>query len=94
MFIAPIGDHYRTRLTHTIEVTQIARTTNGVGYGGQALGRRVVKWERRGDRILLRGVSYDVVADPSTAIAKAVEAANYDPIVMALTSAALASGFT
>ncbi len=26
VFIAPMGDHYRTRLTHTLEVTQIART--------------------------------------------------------------------
>lgn len=26
VFIAPVGDHYRTRLTHTLEVTQIART--------------------------------------------------------------------
>src|SRR5262247_615648 len=25
-------------------VAQIARTTLGVGYGGQALGRRVVRW--------------------------------------------------
>ena len=26
VFLAPAGDHYRTRLTHTLEVTQIART--------------------------------------------------------------------
>ncbi len=26
VFIAPLGDHYVTRLTHTLEVTQIART--------------------------------------------------------------------
>ena len=26
VFLSPYGDHYRTRLTHTLEVTQIART--------------------------------------------------------------------
>jgi hypothetical protein len=64
-------------------VSQIARTTIGVGYGGQALGNRVVRWERMNNRILLRSVSYEVVADRSQPIAIAVEAANNATIVMA-----------
>ena len=64
-------------------VSQIARTTEGVGYGGQALGNRVVKWERHGDRILLKSVSYAIVADAERPIARAVEAANNDTIIRA-----------
>src|SRR6188474_611251 len=64
-------------------VSQIAKTTLGAGYGGQAAGNRVVKWERRGDRILLRSVSYEVVAASASPIARAVQAANHDAILMA-----------
>jgi Met-zincin/Domain of unknown function (DUF5117)/Domain of unknown function (DUF5118) len=70
-------------------VTQIAKTTLGAGYGGQSAGNRVVRWERRGDRILLRAIAYDVVADSNSAIARAVDAANYSPIVMAFNIEAL-----
>ena len=49
----------------------------------------MVKWDRHGDRIFLRAISYDVVADPSTPIARAVDAANYSPIVMAFNIEAL-----
>jgi hypothetical protein len=70
-------------------VSQIARTTIGAGQGGQAVGSRVVKWERRGDRILLRSVSYDIVADRRQPIARAVEAANNETILMAFNIEAL-----
>ena len=63
-------------------VSQIARTTLGAGYGGQAAGNRVVKWERKGNRILLRNIAYDVVADPKLPVSRAVQAANNDTIIM------------
>ncbi|MFN6964668.1 MAG: zinc-dependent metalloprotease [Pyrinomonadaceae bacterium] len=69
-------------------VTQIARTTLGVGYGGQALGRRVVRWERSDNRINLRNVNYSVVADPRLPISQAVQAANNDTILMSFPVAA------
>ena len=62
-------------------VAQIARTTLGQGYGGQAVGNRVVRWERRDHRVLLRGRSFSIVADTALPVARAVEAANYDPIL-------------
>jgi hypothetical protein len=62
-------------------VSQIARTTLGVGYGGQAMGNRVVRWERYNNRILLRNISYEVVADPKTPVAQAVKSANNDSII-------------
>src|SRR4026208_1275399 len=64
-------------------VSQIAKTTLGVGYGGQAAGNRVVRWERKGNRILLRNIVYDVVADPQLPVSRAVQAANNDTIIMA-----------
>jgi hypothetical protein len=73
-------------------VSQIARTTVGAGQGGQAIGSRVVKWERRGNRVLLRSVSYDIVADRRQPIAQAVQAANNDTILMAFNIEALGKG--
>ncbi len=64
-------------------VSQIRRTTIGAGYGGQALGSRVVRWELRDRRVLLRNVNYEIVADPAEPIARAVKDANEDAIIMA-----------
>ena len=69
-------------------VSQIAKTTLGVGYGGQALANRVVKWERSGNKVHLREVNYEVVADPKLPIAQAVRAANNNTIVMTFPVAA------
>jgi hypothetical protein len=69
-------------------VTQIARTTLGVGYGGQALGSRVVRWELNGNRVLLRNMNFSVIADPKSPIAEAVQASNNSPILMSFPVAA------
>src|SRR5271167_4114342 len=69
-------------------VTQIARTTAGVGYGGQFVSERVVRWERNANKINLRQVNYDIVADAKTPISLAVKAANNDTIIMSFPIAA------
>ncbi|MFN0139735.1 MAG: zinc-dependent metalloprotease [Pyrinomonadaceae bacterium] len=69
-------------------VTQIAKTTLGVGYGGQALGRRVVRWEMNENKILLRNVNYSVVSNPNLPIAEAVQNANHETILMSFPVAA------
>ena len=46
-------------------------------------GNRVVKWERKGNRILLRNVSYEVVADPKLPFLERYKPRTTIPIIMA-----------
>ena len=62
-------------------VTEIARTALGVGYGGQAVSNRVYRWERRDNRVYLRSISYEAIADSTTPEYRAVRDANVPPIV-------------
>jgi hypothetical protein len=63
-------------------VQEIAQTTLGAGYGGQSAGNRVLRFERRDNRVVLRGVSYEVMASDTTApVAGAVQASNVHPII-------------
>ena len=52
----------------------------------------VGRWERRENRILLREMNYDLIANPSEPIAKAVEAADNPSIVMAFNIEAFGPG--
>ena len=70
--------------------SQIARTTLGVGYGGGQLTSRVVRWELRENRVLLREINYGIAADPKEPIDLAVKAANNDSIIMSFPVAAFA----
>lgn len=64
-------------------LTRIARTPDGAGYGGSKANTATVRWERVGDRVLLRLASYRNVADDTTAVAGAVRNSNFEPILMA-----------
>src|ERR1017187_7716581 len=70
--------------------SQISKTAIGVGYGGAQLAEMVVRWELKGNRVLLLDVNYSVTADPKSPIAMAVKNANNDAIIMAFPVAAFA----
>ncbi len=70
-------------------VSRIARTATDIGYGGVKAHTRVVRWQRRGDEVLLREVSYENVADPEDPIYPAVQNSNFEPILMAFDVEAL-----
>ena len=64
--------------------TEVEKTTQGAGYGGQSLGEDLIRWERRGNRVLLRGIPSGVVAsDTTNNVAQAVDNATYAPIIAA-----------
>src|ERR1700736_434953 len=48
--------------------SQIATTTAGAGYGGGQLVDKVIRWELKGNRVLLLEVNYSLTADPNEPI--------------------------
>ncbi len=66
----------------------LAGAQDGTGYAGVVTVSRVVRWERMGSRVLLRSVGYDIVADSSTPVSRAVRLNNVEPIIMSFDVAA------
>ncbi|MFI5238873.1 MAG: zinc-dependent metalloprotease, partial [Gemmatimonadales bacterium] len=50
-------------------------------YGGDEFGERTLRWERSGNRIILRSPSFAIMADTSLPIYRAVQSGSYAPIV-------------
>ncbi|TAK18022.1 MAG: DUF5117 domain-containing protein [Acidobacteria bacterium] len=69
----------------------IKKNTLGAGFGGENVSSRVVRWTKRGDRILLLGVDYSTTAEPGTEVAQAVADANYPSIIRTMPVAAYAA---
>ena len=62
-------------------VTRISKTANGIGYGGQKINSQVLRWQKKYNKILLRIVSYENIANDSLPIAKSVKNSNFEPIL-------------
>ncbi len=70
-------------------VSRIAKTADGIGYGGERLSNQVLRWERRNDDILLRRVSFENTANDTLPIYEAVRNSNFEPIIMSFSIEAL-----
>jgi len=58
------------------------RSGGGFGeYGGDQFMERSLRWDRHGDKIVLRSPSFAITADSSLSVYRSVEESNYPPIV-------------
>jgi hypothetical protein len=69
-------------------VTSLEQTQAGYSFAGMPVGDRVVRWELRGEKVLLRDVKYSIRADVEDPITRAVKATSVAPIVKVFSVAA------
>src|SRR5919199_2327217 len=50
-------------------------------YGGDQFAERTLRWERSGNRVILRSPSFSITADTTLSVYRAVLAASYPPII-------------
>ena len=62
-------------------VTRIAKTASGLGFGGGKQNTQVLRWQKKGKKVLLRVVSHQVVASDSLPVSEAVTNSNFEPIL-------------
>ena len=62
-------------------VTRIAKTASGIGFGGGKQNTKVVRWQKKGKKIVARVVSHSVVAADSLPVHEAVVNSNFEPVL-------------
>tara|TARA_R110002050_G_scaffold203178_1_gene338371 strand:- start:916 stop:3417 length:2502 start_codon:yes stop_codon:yes gene_type:complete len=62
-------------------VSRIAKTATGIGFGGGKINTKVLRWEKLPKKVLLRVVSYDIVAADSLPVSEAVVNSNFEPVL-------------
>src|SRR6185312_7924982 len=71
-----VGRYARTASANPV------RTGGDFGeYPGDEFGSRALHWERNGNRIILRSISFAITADSSLSVYKAVQGANNGPVI-------------
>ncbi len=78
-------------------VTRISGYTENLSFGGagqKPRGQQVVRWQRKGDKIMLRHVSYSSVADEEDPIYESVRNNNFEPVVYSFDIEALGEDST
>lgn len=66
-------------------VSRIKGHVKGLNFGGAGMRSRpqqVIRWQKHGDKLLLRSVSYNAVADEEDPIYQSVIQNNFEPIIM------------
>ncbi|WP_158842083.1 zinc-dependent metalloprotease [Polaribacter sp. L3A8] len=91
-YLFEIPDSLLTR--EMLMVTRIAKTANGIGFGGGKTNTQVLRWEKKKKQILLRIVSYDVVADTILPVHEAVVNSNLEPILFSFPIKAISKDST
>jgi hypothetical protein len=67
--------------TDMLLVGRFAAASGGNSFGGDEFTERVLRWERQGNRVLLRSLSFEITADSTLPVFQAVSQASYPPVV-------------
>lgn len=70
----------------------ISGHVKGLNFGGAGMRSRpqqIVRWQHQDDKIILKSVNYDAIADPALPVAKAVQKNNFEPVIMVFDFATL-----
>ncbi|PEN13461.1 zinc-dependent metalloprotease [Longibacter salinarum] len=77
-----------------LTISRASQAPDGLAYGGEKVNTQVLRWQRRGDKVLLRVVSYENIADEDDPVYRAVQNSNFEPIVQAFDVKALTEDST
>ncbi|WP_339715924.1 zinc-dependent metalloprotease [uncultured Kriegella sp.] len=64
-------------------VSRISKTASGLGFGGGKINTKVLRWEKKAKKVLLRVVSYNIIAADSLPVHEAVLNSNFEPLLYA-----------